>query len=136
MAFIGMLCLKIYYGLLLKQHLPRTPEAVAQRCSVKKVFLEISHNSQENTCARVSFLSKFRPQTCNFIKKKILVQVFSCEFFEISKNTYSYRTPPVAASGTQENLERYCLEHRCERSLKLCDCFVNVQGCGMHWYLS
>ena len=33
-------------------------EAVAQRCSVKKVFLEISQNSQENTCARVSFLIK------------------------------------------------------------------------------
>ena len=26
-------------------------------------------------------------------------QVFSCEFCEISKNTFSYRTPPVAASG-------------------------------------
>ena len=33
-------------------------EAVVQRCSVKKVFLEISQNSQENTCARVSFLIK------------------------------------------------------------------------------
>ena len=31
-------------------------EAVVQRFSVKKVFLEISQNSQENTCARVSFL--------------------------------------------------------------------------------
>ena len=31
-------------------------EAVARRCSSKKVFLEISQNSQENTCARVSFL--------------------------------------------------------------------------------
>ena len=30
-------------------------EAVAQRCSVRKVFLEISQNSQKNTCARVSF---------------------------------------------------------------------------------
>ena len=30
-------------------------EAVVQRCSVKKVFLEISQNSQENTCARVFF---------------------------------------------------------------------------------
>ena len=30
-------------------------KAVAQTCSVKKVFLEISHNSQENSCARVSF---------------------------------------------------------------------------------
>ena len=30
--------------------------------------------------------------------KKKLAQVFSCEFCEISKNTFSYRTPPVAAS--------------------------------------
>ena len=30
-------------------------EAVVQKCSVKKVFLEIAQNSQENTCARVSF---------------------------------------------------------------------------------
>ena len=29
--------------------------AVVQRCSVKKLFLEISQNSQENTCGRVSF---------------------------------------------------------------------------------
>ena len=35
----------------------------------------------------------------NFIKKETLAQLFSCEFFEISDNTYSYRTPPVAASG-------------------------------------
>ena len=31
-------------------------EAVIRRCSVKQVVLEISLNSQENTCARVSFL--------------------------------------------------------------------------------
>ena len=31
-------------------------EAVVRRCSVKKGFLEISQNSQENTYARVSFL--------------------------------------------------------------------------------
>ena len=30
-------------------------EAVIRRCSVKKVFLEISQNSQENTCARDPF---------------------------------------------------------------------------------
>ena len=33
-------------------------EAVVQRCSVKEVFLEISKNSQENTCTRVTFLKK------------------------------------------------------------------------------
>ena len=36
-------------------------EAVVQTCSVKKVFLEISQNAQENTCARVSFLVKLQP---------------------------------------------------------------------------
>ena len=35
-------------------------EAVVRKCSVKKVFLEISQNSQENTCARASFLIKLK----------------------------------------------------------------------------
>ena len=65
----------------------RVIEAVVRRCSVKKVFLEILQNSPENDCARVS------------IKKGTLAQVFSCEFCKISKNTFSDRTPPVAASG-------------------------------------
>ena len=30
-------------------------------------------------------------------KKETLTQVFFCEFLEISKNTFSYRTPPVDA---------------------------------------
>ena len=37
----------------------RGSEVVVQRCSVKKLFLEIAQNSQENTFARV-FLSKKR----------------------------------------------------------------------------
>ena len=37
-------------------------------------------------------------EACNFIKKETLAQVFSCEFCEIAKNTFSFRTPPVAAS--------------------------------------
>ena len=35
-------------------------EALVGRCSIKKVFLEISQNSQENSCARDSFLIKFQ----------------------------------------------------------------------------
>ena len=73
-------------------------EAVAQRCSVKKVLLEISQTSQESTCARVSFLIKLQAEACNFIKKETLAQVFSCEFSEISKNAFPSTTPPVAAS--------------------------------------
>ena len=63
-------------------------EAVAQRCSVKKMFLQISQNSQENTRDRVSFLIKLQDEPCNFIKKEALAQLFSCEFCEISKNTF------------------------------------------------
>ena len=54
-----------------------------KRCSVKKVLLEISQNSQKNSSARVSFLIK----ACTFIKKETLVKVFSCKYYEISKNT-------------------------------------------------
>ena len=43
-------------------------EAVIHRCSAKKVFLKFSQNSQENTCARVSFLMKL-PEAHNFIYK-------------------------------------------------------------------
>ena len=41
-------------------------EAVVQRCSVQKLFLEIPQNSQENTCARVSFLIKLQGFFCIF----------------------------------------------------------------------
>ena len=34
-------------------------------------------------------------KACNFIKKESLAQVFSCEFCEISKDTFFNRTPPV-----------------------------------------
>ena len=63
-------------------------EEVVQRCSVKKVFLEISQNLQENTCARVSFLIKLQALACNFIKKETLAQVFSYEFCETSNKTF------------------------------------------------
>ena len=35
-------------------------EGVVQSCFVKKVFLEISQNSQKNTCARVFFKIKLQ----------------------------------------------------------------------------
>ena len=49
----------------------KSSEAVAQRCSVKKMFLELSQNSQENNCARVSFSIKLQTSACfpvNFAK--------------------------------------------------------------------
>ena len=80
-------------------------DAVAQTYSVKEAFLEISQNSWEKTFARGSVLIKLRPQACNFIKIETLAQVFSCKFGEISKNTFSNRTPPVASSVLCHNVE-------------------------------
>ena len=51
-------------------------------CSVKKVFLEISQNSQENTRARVSFLIKLQAK---FSWQEIFVPRKFCGFaIEIS----------------------------------------------------
>ena len=33
-------------------------------------------------------VADLRPKACNFIKKETLVPVLSCEFYEISKNTF------------------------------------------------
>ena len=63
-------------------------EAVNQMCSVKNVFLEISQIG-------------LRPAT---LLKKTLAQVFSWKFCKISKNTFSYIKPPVAASVLEPQL--------------------------------
>ena len=72
---LNQLCCSCFFLKSILYDLKRT-EAVVQRCSVRKVFLKISQNSQENTCVRVSF--------------------FRVSFF--------YRTPLVAAfSAAPEN---------------------------------
>ena len=115
------------------------PEAVAQWCSVKKLLLEISENSQKNICAIIAFLTKLqawnfiKKETLawNFIKKETLAQVFSCEFCKISKNTFFYRTPPAAAfvpltvdinsdrPSLESNLDRFGTLHFFESYLAL-----------------
>ena len=70
-------------------------EIVAQRCSVKTVFLEILQNPQEKTYARDSFLIKLQALAlaCNFIRPGTLLKKnFWHRCFpvncEISKNTF------------------------------------------------
>ena len=55
---------------------------VAQRCSVKKVFLENSQNFQIHLCK-----SLFFSKVAALLKKKILEQLLFCEFCEIFKST-------------------------------------------------
>ena len=90
-------------------------EAVARRCSVKNVFLEISQNSQENACGN-SIENKTEKrdsiaEAYNSIQKETLaqVQVLSSKFCKISKNTFSWGTLLVAASGKSNLWPAFCL---------------------------
>ena len=56
------------------------------------MVLEISPNSPENTCARVSFLIKFQVWFLQLYYKKTLAQVFSCEFCEIGRKPFLQNT--------------------------------------------
>ena len=59
-------------------------------------------NAHQNNSKYGHFLRSGKFSFClrlaTFFKKETLAQVFPCEFREISKKTFSYRTPPVAAS--------------------------------------
>ena len=72
----------------------RIKEAATQRCSVKKMFLEIWQNSQENTWPRVSFLMKL----CNFIKKEPLARFFPANFVKFPSTPFYIEHLWVAAS--------------------------------------
>ena len=78
---------------------PQFSEEIVWRCSLKKIFLKISRNSQENTCARVYFLICWysRRRQAWGLQKETLAQVFSCEFCKMFKKTFVHRTPLVAA---------------------------------------
>ena len=61
-------------------------EAVVWRCSAEKMFLEISQNPQENTCARVSFLIKLIAITDISVYiftriSKFLEMLLECSFY-------------------------------------------------------
>ena len=62
---------------------------VTQMCSVKKVFLEISQNSQENTSARVFFnkVASLRPATLSK-KKRFWHRRFSVNFVKFLRTPF------------------------------------------------
>ena len=67
----------------------------------KNVFLELSQNSQENTCARASFLVKWHTSSLQLyfiLKKRLWHSWFPANF------TKFLRTPVVAASVTYRNI--------------------------------
>ena len=58
-----------------------------QRCSMKNMLLKISKNSQENNCARVSFLIKD-----NFIEKKAVAQMLPMSFEKFLRTPFLQNT--------------------------------------------
>ena len=64
-------------------------EAGTRWCSVRKLFLEISQNSQESTCVGVSFLMKsYRPEACKFIKKELQRRCFPLNFAKFLRTPF------------------------------------------------
>ena len=66
-------------------------ESVARSCYVKKMSLKVLQNFQENSSAGVSVI----------LLKKILAQVFFCEFCNFVKNIYFLEHLQTAASELQ-----------------------------------
>ena len=90
-------------------------EAVTCSCSLENVSLKSSQNSQENTCARVSFLIKLQSSSMQvYYKRDSGKKAFSCEFGKTFKNTFFYRTPPLAASVSINYWPEQYLQHTFE----------------------
>ena len=69
------------------------------RCFVKKVFIEISQNSQENTCARA------RPQASNLLKKKLCYRCFPVNFAKFLRTPFL--TEHLLWSNKMKKVERW-----------------------------
>ena len=64
-------------------------EAVSKRCSVKKVFLEIFQNSQENTCVGVSFYIKLHGlNPATLFKNRPWYRCFPVNFAKFLRTTF------------------------------------------------
>ena len=78
----------------------------------KNVFLEILQISRKTPLREYFFDNvaglrpKPKPKACKSIKRETLAQLFSSEICEISKNTFSYKTLPLAASGQIDQDEK------------------------------
>ena len=57
-----------------------------------EVFLEISQNSQENNCARVSFLAKLQAWPATLLKKRLWHRCFLANFVKFLRTTFLQNT--------------------------------------------
>ena len=90
-----------------------------RRCSVRKVFLEIWQNSQENTCTRISLFNKVAGlRFATLLEKRLWHRCFP-GFYEISKNTFF--TEHILATVSGYSVKFYCYSHFFKRRVFLCN---------------
>ena len=75
----------------------------------KGVLRNFTKFTRKHLCHSLFFNKVAVLQPATLFKKETLAQVFSCEFCEISKNIFFYRTAPVAASEVFKN--SFFIEH-------------------------
>ena len=76
--------------------------------SMHKVQKQPPEVSCKKRCSkRFCKIHRKTPQACNVIKKETLAQVLSCEFCEISKNTFF--AEDVLATASESNSQQICI---------------------------
>ena len=109
--------------------------AIIQTCSVKKMLLKITQNSQENTCARVSFLIKMasvkNPKKdfsqennsnnktgqqfrailcfCNFVQKFSKIRFHSAKKKTLKKSSWAHLGGSLLQNSNTTILSQYIL---------------------------
>ena len=99
-----------------------------QRCSVKKVFLEISQNSQENACARVSFLIKL--QASGGISGGIRVRIPQKHVVVAFR---SWNLDVVGFQSWKPDVVAFCPLKKC---LRIAMSWLNCIRFSMSWFFS
>ena len=105
----------------------------------KRVFRNLAKFIGKHLCQSL-FLNKVTDLACNFLKKQTLALVFSCEFHEISQNTFfteHIRTTASQNGGPEESVERYSTENhmwpKLATSLKIWSVDFQIHKMAISW---
>ena len=88
---------------------------------MKSALKDFEKKSQENTCARVSFLVKFQVKDCNFIKKRLQHRCFPVKYAKfILQNTSS-------GINKKKTNKEFCWRRFVENNLLLYNWLISIQ---------
>ena len=93
----------------LHYHSLRFAEAIVRRCSVKKVYLEISQISQENTCARDS-------RRATVLKNRLWHRCFPVNFAKFLRTPFTIEQLWWLLLDLDTDQKRFTSEHESSRN--------------------